>query len=171
MKGYKALDNDMKSLCGNMEFELGKRYTVSGKAALCRNGFHFCEKIEHLNIHCDIKSSRIFEIEAYGDIKSSDTKCAAKSIQLVRELTKKEINEYFKQNQQELIKSEYSAVRMAVAQQGYGLEVLVNDEYWGTRMAVARQGYGLDILVHDKDPSVSETAKKMIAINGIGLPA
>ena len=38
-------------------------------------------------------------------------------------------------------------IRVAVAEQGYGLDILVNDKNANVRAAVARQGYGLDILV------------------------
>lgn len=40
-------------------------------------------------------------------------------------------------------------VREAVAQQGYGLDVLVDDEDYGVRAMVAKQGYGLDKLIND----------------------
>ena len=60
MKGYKALDWDMRAAYGNeMQYKLGKTYTVYGKVVPCENGFHFCEKIEELNCCYDIASSRI----------------------------------------------------------------------------------------------------------------
>ena len=64
MKGYKALDKDMRATHGNgMQFELKKEYTVTGDVILCRNGFHFCKNIEYLNNFYDIRKSRIFEVE------------------------------------------------------------------------------------------------------------
>lgn len=50
----------------------------------------------------------------------------------------------------EKIDSYDSYVRMAAAEQGYGLDILINDYLWEVRAAVAEQGYGLDILVNDK---------------------
>ena len=141
MKGYKALDQDMKAIRGNgMQFKLRKKYTANGVIIPCQNGFHFCKKIEYLNLYYDISNSRIFEIEASGTIRDGDKKYAAESIQLVRELSKKEINDYFKQNQQELVESDYRDVRVAVAEQGYGLDTLVHDEDCAVRTAVAEQG-------------------------------
>ena len=40
-------------------------------------------------------------------------------------------------------------VRLAVANQGYGLEKLVDDSNWVVRLIVAEQGYGLEKLVDD----------------------
>lgn len=166
MKGYKALNKDMRAIHGNgMQYELGKKYTVNGKVILCENGFHFCKKIEYLNIYYDISDSRIFEIEAYGNIEGNSSKYVAESIRLVRELSKEEINDYFKLNQQKFVKSNYGDVRIAVAEQGYGLDTLVHDENGFVRQAVAKQGYGLDMLVHDADWLV----RKVVAEQGYRL--
>jgi len=150
MKGYKALDKDMQAIYGNgMQFELGKKYTVKGEVFLCRNGFHFCKKIEYLDSYYDIGDSRIFEIETYGKIKKKHQKYAAEGIKLIRELTGEEIYGYFKQNQQLLVRNKDWQVRCAVAKQGCGLDVLIQDECWAVRKQVAGRGYGLDILVRD----------------------
>ena len=99
MKGYKALDQEMRAILGNeMQYELGKTYTVYGKVVPCENGFHFCEKIEELNCYYNIEDSRIFEVEADGIIIKSEDKYVAEKIKLVRELSKEEISKYFEQN-------------------------------------------------------------------------
>ena len=150
MKGYKALDMDMRAVSGNgMQYEMGKSYAIEEKVVPCYKGFHFCKSIEELNGYYSIKNSRIFEIEAAGEIIERNDTYAAEKIMLVRELTKEEVNDYFKQNQRELIKCRNWNVRIAVAEQGYGLEELVCDENWYVRAAVAGQGYGLDVLVND----------------------
>ena len=150
MKGYKALSMEMKAVNGNgMQYEMDKLYSIKGELVPCLNGFHFCEFLEKLNAYYYITSSRIFEIEAGGKIIKCDGKYVAEKIKLVRELTKEEIKDYFKQNQRELIKCRNWNVRIAVAEQGYGLEELVCDENWYVRAAVAGQGYGLDVLVND----------------------
>lgn len=152
MHGYKALSQDMKAIYGNgMEFALGKKYTIQGEVVPCKNGFHFYEEIGLLNNYYDIKSSRIFEIEADSDIVKYGDKYVAESIRLIRELTKEEIKDYFCQNWQRLVTSEDDDVRIAVAKHGYGLDTLVNDKNYLVRMAVAKQGYGLDVLVNDKN--------------------
>lgn len=188
MKGYKALDQDMRAIYGDkMQFKLGKTYSVDGEVVICENGFHFCEKIEFLNCCYDIVDSRIFEVEADGVIKRRGCKFAAESIELVRELTKEEVKNYFEQNAKAfaccdeayvrqavadygycldiLIDDEDEDVRATVAKQGYGLDVLVNDEDWQVRCAVAEQGYGLDTLINDEDGDV----RAAVAEQGYGL--
>ena len=176
MKGYKALDQDMRAIHGNgMQFELGKKYMIEGEIALDVNGFHFCKNIEELNNYYNIKSSRIFEVEAYGDISCEEVRydedtmqlirvsCGeddvyvAEGIQLLRELSKEEIRDYFRENQQSLIADKRSHIRWTVAEQGYGLDILVRDKDCYVREAVAGQGYGLEVLVHDRNPDVRKT--------------
>ena len=151
MKGYKALDQDMRAFHGNgMQFEIDKLYSIRGNVALCHNGFHFCKAIEYLNDYYNIKNSRIFEIEADGEIVERDDKYAAEKIRLVRELTKEEIWDYFNRNQGELVKSRDPYIRMAVAEQGCGLDTLLYDKDYKVRTAVAGQGYRLDELFKTK---------------------
>lgn len=166
MRGYKALSWDMKAMYGNrMQYELGKTYSVDGKIIPCINGFHFCGNIEDLNCYCDIAESRIFEVEVAGRIKKQHIKYAAEKIRLVRELTKQEISDYFKENYKMLCKSKNEHVRIAVAKQGYGLDKLICDKNFRVRTEVAKQGYGLDILVYDEDPCV----RYIVAERGYGL--
>ncbi len=166
MKGYKALNQEMRAAHGNkMQFELGKTYSVDGEVIPCKNGFHFCEKIEYLNCWYDIVYSRIFEVESDGIIIKSEDKYVAERIKLVRELSKEEIDKYFEQNLQSLVCHDETYVRQAVAKQGYSLEILVNDTEWPVRQAVAERGYGLDVLVNDKNWIV----RQAVAEQGYGL--
>ncbi len=165
MKGYKALDQDMRATYGNnMQYELGKNYSVYGEVIPCMNGFHFCKKIEYLNCYYDITGSRIFEVEADGIIRQDEIKYVAEKIKLVRELSKEEIKKYFEQNLQSLVCHDEAYVRKAVADQGYGINVLISDEAF-VRVAVANQGYGLDVLINDNDWHVREA----VANQGYGL--
>ena len=172
MRGFKALNTDMFSKYGDMTYELGIKYTITGDLIPCENGYHFCKNLEDIEGYYTISDSRIFEVEAEGQMIEDDGKICAESITLIRELSKEEIRRYFKNNQEQilaknwccrkalagqglyldiLVNDEDCDVREAVAEQGYGLDILINDEDWRVRETVAKQGYGLDILVHDKD--------------------
>ena len=96
VKGYKAFDKDLK--CHNdFQYEVGKEYVLSKKPKLCRQGFHFCKKMndcynyESYSFNKD--TTRICEIEAFGIIEESydDSKCVTDKIRIVRELPWKEI--------------------------------------------------------------------------------
>lgn len=54
-------------------------------------------------------------------------------------------------------------VRAAVAKQGYGLSTLVNDEHYVVKSAVAEQGYGLDIIINEPMGDTASVARKYIS--------
>lgn len=57
-------------------------------------------------------------------------------------------------------------IRVAVAKQRYGLNILINDDRWLVRKAVAEQGYGLNILIDDNDPEVRRATLEFLVNNG-----
>ena len=152
MKGYKALNMDMSSAYGDMVYEIGKKYTITGQLKLNENGYHFCKCLEDIELYYKIAESRIFEIEADGEIIDGNIKFCAESIMLMRELSKEEIHQYFIDNQESLLYKFW--YRKALAGQGLCLDKLVNDENLYVRIAVAKQGYDLETLIHDEDPWV-----------------
>ncbi len=186
MKGYKALNMDMSSAYGDMIYEVGKKYTITGELKMCKNGFHFCKCLEDIENYYEIVRSRIFEIKAEGEIIDGNIKSCTESITLIRELSKEEIHQYFADNQERILNKNWryrkaladqglcldklvydkdSDVREAVARQGYGLETLIKDKNYHVRMEVARQGYNLSVLVKDESPFVRMTVAKQ----GYGL--
>lgn len=60
-------------------------------------------------------------------------------------------------------------VRVAVAQQGYGLDKLVNDKRWEVRREVAIHGYGLDKLVSDESWWVRRRVELYLKENNLNL--
>ena len=163
MRGYKALNEDMSTIHGDMTYELNKEYSIYGKLKMCNNGYHFCNKlIDVYNYYSS--NSRIFEIDTLNGIVIKDNEydkyCSSK-IKLIREISEKEINKYIEDNLYKLINDESWYVREAVANQGYGLDILINDEDWKIRSAIAEQKYGLDILINDEKSIVrAEVAKQ-----------
>ncbi len=167
MQGYKALNTDMSPKYGDMTYEIGKKYTITGELKMCKNGFHFCKHLEDVENYYEIVKSRIFEVEAEGEIIDKDIKSCAESITLIKELSKEEIHQYFEDNQERILrklkKSWY--YRKALADQGFCLDKLIYDKDPDVRAAVARQGYGLDILIYDENPNV----RIEVALQGYNL--
>ena len=94
MKGYKGMDRDMK--CRGYQFEVGKTYRADGEVELCKNGFHFCEKLADVFEYYERGDpNRFFEIEASGTIESDGKKSVAEEITIIRELGDIEINRVF----------------------------------------------------------------------------
>ena len=129
MRGYKALNEDMSTLYGDMTYELNKEYEIEGELIMCENGYHFCTELINVFIYYP-SDSRVFEIDTLDGeiIKKGDKYCSSK-IKLIREISKEEINKYIEDNLDILINDPNPNVREAVAKKGYGLDKLINDEY------------------------------------------
>ncbi len=164
MKGYKALNMDMSSAYNSIAYEIGKKYTITENPEMYRNGFNFCKYLEDTELSHVIAKSRIFEVEAEGEIIDERNKFRAESITLIRELSKEEIHQYFVNNQEYLLQK-FWYCKKALADQGLCLDKLIYDKDPDVRTAVARQRYGLHVLIHDKDPWV----RAMVAEQGYKL--
>ena len=161
MKGYIALNTNMLSH-SNMTYEIGKKYTITGKLKMYENGYHFCKCLENIEKYCTIVDFRVFKIKTEGKVinkwRKSCVSCA-ESITLVQELSKEEIYQYFADNQKRILRKAWYC-RKALADQGLCLDKLVYDKDPDVRKAVAEQGYDLHILIHDKDPRVRAAVAK-----------
>ena len=168
MRGYKALNKDMKAIHGDdIQYELNKEYTLDSELRICRNGYHFCKELINVYKYYSY-NSRVFEIDTLdGDIESDkgNIKYCSNRIKLVREVTKEEINKYIEDNLDKFVKYPDYDVRVAVAKHGYGLDNLIDDHDYDVRAAVASQGYGLDKLINDPNYIV----KAAVARQGYGL--
>lgn len=183
---YKCFEENMQGW-DNFQYEIGKTYELDGKREVGINWFDYYKRIVDIEKYWNLKDGRVCEIEVLGN-KSTDCfgKLITDRIRIVRELSKEEINQYFEDNWEELIKIEENWIKGALIKYGFGLsvlskdpywfiryrvslhgrpedlDILVYDEEWSVRKEVARHGRpkDLDILVHDKEENVQDEVKK-----------
>ena len=159
MKGYKAFNRikgqDKAGECKDMLYEEGQEYKLAGELEMCWKGFHFCKDllVTGLYYNMDHATTVYAEVEALGEVvgDAENIKYATDHIKVVRFLSEEEVKEVVEASVDKLVDDEDWRVRLAVAEQGHGLEKLVDDEYWLVRRVVAGQGHGLEKLVEDKD--------------------
>ncbi len=67
IKGYKVFNPDWT--CKGFQYEVGKSYEMEEQPVACKQGFHFCEKLEDCYSYYNFaKNNKVAEIIAYGDI-------------------------------------------------------------------------------------------------------
>ena len=119
MRGYKALNEDMKAIHGDdIQYELNKEYTLDSELRICRNGYHFCKELINVYKYYSY-NSRVFEIDTLdGDIESDrgNIKYCSNRIKLVREISKEEINKYIEYNLDILINDPDPNVRIIASE-------------------------------------------------------
>ena len=156
-KGYKGLDEDMNAILGDgMHYELGKWYEVDGKIKPCKNGFHFCKKLEDTHRYYDLFHSRLFEIEADGKImEASNTKMVCSRIRLVREILPEEWQT--EENLLKILKIDGRAIHFiksptievqleAVKQDGRAIQFIENPTVEVQLEAVKQSGYAIRFI-------------------------
>ncbi|MEG1299605.1 MAG: hypothetical protein RSC93_02785 [Erysipelotrichaceae bacterium] len=135
MKGYKGTDVNM--CCLGFQYELGETYKLKGLMRIGTNGFHFCEKLIAIDDCYDLFTSRVFEVEAKGEIKSDRIKYCTNEIEFVRELSKEEVIELANKS----VNDKNAYIRMTLAKSKLALpetlEILSEDESLFVRECVA----------------------------------
>ena len=93
MKGYKGTNKDMT--CRGMQYEIGKTYHVDGEIKLCRNGLHFCEKLQDVFDFYPKDTSLYFEVKTDALVIKGDKKCVTSNLTIVKEVPEIEINRIY----------------------------------------------------------------------------
>lgn len=181
--GYKGTDKDMKCM-NDYQFEIGKTYDMPEGADIstCRFGFHLCLNLDDVFTYYTIgNGNRFFEVRALVREKdvmahnknktdyivwgNTNDKLAAKSIEMVRELTTDEILEHMPEVDKWSEKLKMMAIEESFikAQKEYHTGML-------TRMGYARplaeyianhtdgSGYTLAVAL-DSQPNISMDTK------------
>ena len=179
---YKGFDKDLK--CQDMQYEIGKTYEINDKPRMCEHGYHYCNELRNVFSYKP-SNCRICKVKVLGDVATLLTKSCTNKIEILEEIdvSKEDRIKYVYANEyglsydelKELLNKKFVLndylndedpdVRIAVAEQGFGLEKLVNDEDWHVREAVANKEYGLDKLINDEDWGV----RRAVAEQGYGL--
>jgi hypothetical protein len=86
MIGYKAFNSDWT--CRDFQYKVGETYTLDGELSICKNGFHFCERlIDCYSFYWFGNFPYIAEVEALGDIRKGENKNCTNKIKIIREIS------------------------------------------------------------------------------------
>ena len=92
VKGYKMFKSDWT--CRKKQYKVGETATQYRELELCKNGIHFCTKMEDCFRYYPVDpKSKMAEVEAIGDILYSDedSKCCTNKLRIVREISIQEL--------------------------------------------------------------------------------
>ena len=173
-KGYKALSPSMAAICGNgMHYEIGKWYEVDGEIKPCENGFHFCRKLEDTHWYYNLFESRLFEIEADGEVMeaASDTKMVCSRIRLVREILPEEWQ--IEENLLKILKIDGWTIKYiknptlkmqleAVKQNGYAIQFIESPPPEVQLEAVKRNGWAIQYIKNPTAEMQLEAVKQTL---------
>ena len=90
---YKAFNSNFS--CRDFQYKVGNEYHITGDLKICKNGFHACQNsIDTFNYY-PMENSRFAIVKLWGDVLYVDDKMCASDIEIVEELSLKDIVERY----------------------------------------------------------------------------
>lgn len=86
---YKGFDENF--CCRDFQYEVGKEYHITGDLKICKNGFHACKDLMNTFNYYQMENSRFAIVKLWGDVLYGDDKMCASDIEIVEELSLKDI--------------------------------------------------------------------------------
>ena len=90
---YKGFDENF--CCRNFQYEVGKEYHITGDLKICKNGFHACKDLIDTFNYYSMGNSRFAIVKLWGDVLYENNKMCASNIEIVEELSLKDIVERY----------------------------------------------------------------------------
>ena len=90
---YKAFNSNFS--CRDFQYEVGKEYHINGDVEMCENGFHACIDLMDVFDYYSMINSRFAIVKMWGDILFGFDKMCASDIEIVEELSLKDIVERY----------------------------------------------------------------------------
>ena len=93
MIAYKGTKN-LK--CMDFTYEVGKTYTFDGELLACKQGFHFCKKLEDVHEYYELfnKETVILKIEVLGKIIDEENKSITNKFKVIEIIPKEDYHLY-----------------------------------------------------------------------------
>lgn len=90
---YKGFDKNF--CCRDFMYEVGKEYHITGDLKICKNGFHACKDLINTFNYYPMGNSRFAIVKLWGDVLYGNNKMCASDIEIVEELSLKDIVKYY----------------------------------------------------------------------------
>ena len=90
---YKGFNENF--CCRDFQYEVGKEYHITGDLKICKNGFHACEDLIDTFSYYPMRNSRFAIVKLWGDVFYGNNKMCASNIEIVKELSLKNIVKHY----------------------------------------------------------------------------
>ena len=90
---YKGFDENFR--CRDFQYEVGKEYHITSDLKICKNGFHACKDLINTFNYYPMGNSRFAIVKLWGEVLYGDDKMCASDIEIVEELSLKDIVEHY----------------------------------------------------------------------------
>ena len=102
---YKAFDENFS--CRDFQYKVGKEYHINGVVEMCENGFHACIDLMDVFNYYSMSNSRFAIVKMWGDVLFGIDKICASNIEIVEELSLKDIVERYASSKLDFMNKTY----------------------------------------------------------------
>lgn len=102
---YKGFKDDFS--CLDFQYEVGMEYHINGDVEMCENGFHACKDLMDVFNYYSMSNSRFAIVKMWGDVLYGDDKICASNIEIVEELSLKDIVERYASSKLDFMNKTY----------------------------------------------------------------
>ena len=130
---YKAFGNNFS--CRDFQYEVGKEYHINGDVKMCENGFHACKDLMDVFDFYSMSNSRFAIVKMWGDVLFGIDKMCASDIEIVEELSLKDIVERYAASKVEFLEHknctrfELNKSENELCNKGYGNYIISTHHY------------------------------------------
>ena len=130
---YKGFDENF--CCRDFQYEVGKEYHITGDLEICKNGFHACKDLMDTFNYYPMGNSRFAIVKLWGDLLYGDDKMCASDIEIVEELSLKDIVERYALSKVEFLEHknctlfELNKSENELCNKGYGNYIILTHDY------------------------------------------
>ena len=130
---YKGFDENF--CCRDFQYEVGKEYHITGDLKICKNGFHACEDLIDTFNYYPMVNSRFAIVKLWGDVLYGNNKMCASNIEIVEELSLKDIVKHYAASKVEFLEHknctrfELNKSENELCNKGYGNYIISTYDY------------------------------------------
>ena len=130
---YKAFDANFK--CRDFQYAPGMSYHIDGEVKLCENGFHACQDLMDTFSYYPMRNSRFAIVKLWGDVFYGNNKMCASNIEIVKELSLKDIVERYATSKVKFLEHknctrfELNKSENELCNKGYGNYIISTNDY------------------------------------------
>ena len=130
---YKGFNSNFS--CRDFQYEVGKEYHINGDVEMCGNGFHACIDLMDVFDFYSMSNSRFAIVKMWGDVLFGIDKICASNIEIVEELSLKDIVERYAESKVDFLEHknctrfELNKSENELCNKGYGNYIISTHHY------------------------------------------
>ena len=143
---YKGFNQDLT--CRKFQYEVGKTYKHEGKISLCYKGFHYCHELSQcFRYYGNNGTNKYCIVKPKGEVLKASDKLVTSEIEIVRELTKEEVENILNEEAKARREKELNLDVIRELQENYNIFFAGSSALYLYGLDLKREAGDLDVIM------------------------